>query len=486
MPRWATPRNPSRDTRGPRIGRVARELGSPLMPWQQDAADVTCEIDPATGHLFYRVVVLTVMRQQGKTTLTLPVWVERAISFPGIHVKWTMQSGTDATRKWKGEHVPAILGSPLAKFVVPGDEGYRKQNGSEHLKFTNGSMQTLMSSKKSAGHGEVVDLGMIDEAMAQLDDRLEVALEPAMKTRYRNITRPDGSVQMLPGAQMWIISTVGSAGEAEWFHRWVDAGRLAVDNGTCEEDRICYIEYSAGEDEDPGDPDTWWGCMPALGYTYQEDTVRSTYQRALLTPGGLAKFRRTDLNQRTSQAADPPIPLHLWDACAAQVGRGDSDSLVWAVDVSPLQASAAIAVAWRRADGVPQVEVVAHHPGVGWLPGVVSDLRARHGGMWLLDPRGASASQAADWPGETMKPAEAKQACAQLEAAVREGEFGHCGQPELRSALEGAVKRPSEDGGWSWARRSTMVDISPLVAVTLAHGGLVSGVVAGDPLLSVW
>ena len=58
---------------------------------------------------------------------------------------------------------------------------------------------------------------------------------------------------------------------------------------------------------------------------------------------------------------------------------------------------------------------------------------------------------------------------------MRSGQFSHYGQPELRAALEGAAKRTAEDGGWYWARRSTAVDISPLVAVSLALGGLLSG-----------
>ncbi len=86
-----------------------------------------------------------------------------------------------------------------------------------------------------------------------------------------------------------------------------------------------------------------------------------------------------------------------------------------------------------------------------------------------------------------MSGAEARQSCVELEAAVRSGVFGHYGQPVLRAALEGAVKRPSEDGGWYWARRSTVVDISPLVAVTLALGGVLAGREAvSDPLGSFW
>lgn len=224
-----------------------------------------------------------------------------------------------------------------------------------------------------------------------------------------------------------------------------------------------------------------------MGVTIDEATVAAEYRESLLVPDGLAGFRRQALNQRTSQRADPAIPLHLWDDCLAPGVERPGTGLVFAVDVSPGQQSAAVAACWRRPDGVPHVELVCHGEGVGWLPGRVSELRSRWGGVWLLDPRGASGSQAADWPGLTRTPGESKQACAELEASVREGVLGHYGQPELRAALEGAVKKPSEDGGWSWARRSTVVDISPLVAVTLALGGVLAGVQqVSDPLASVW
>ena len=478
LPRWATPRNPARDTHGAEISWVAKQLGWDLMPWQRAVADVACEIDPDTGLLFYRTVVLTVPRQQGKTSLTLPVWFHRAMKWPGVNVAWTMQTAQDARQKWLVEHVPAIQQSPrLAPLLADGADGVRKQNGSEHVRLRNGSMQTLLASKLSSGHGGVVDLGMIDEAMAQPDDRLHQALRPGMKTRHRS---------GLPGAQLWVVSTVGPAGASEWFHSWVDAGRAAVDGGTCEEDRICYIEYSAHEDADPGDPATWWGCIPAMGYTVTEDTVRAEYREALLVPDGLAGFRRQALNQRGVQQANPPWPLDVWDGLVADAER-PQDGLVWAVDVSPEQASAAVAVAWRRADGAVQVQCVDARPGAGWVADRVAELRDRWSGVWVLDPRGASGALVEGWPGVTVKAADARRWCVSLEAAVRSGGVAHFGQAELREALGGAVKRPSEDGGWSWARRSVSVDVSPLVAVSLAFGALVGGAVsapAGDPLLS--
>ena len=51
------------------------------MPWQQHVADVALEVDPATGLLAYREVVVTIPRQSGKSSLALAIMVHRAIGF---------------------------------------------------------------------------------------------------------------------------------------------------------------------------------------------------------------------------------------------------------------------------------------------------------------------------------------------------------------------------------------------------------------------
>ncbi len=50
------------------------------MPWQRAAADVGCEIDPDTGGPAYREVIITVPRQQGKTTLFVSWQINRCTS----------------------------------------------------------------------------------------------------------------------------------------------------------------------------------------------------------------------------------------------------------------------------------------------------------------------------------------------------------------------------------------------------------------------
>src|SRR5215217_7263151 len=103
-PRWASPRSPDRQTLGPRVAEVADLLGTPLMPWQRHVADVALELDPETGLLAYREVILTVPRQSGKTTLLLAVMTHRALGFgQRQRVLYTAQTRNDARKKWEDE-----------------------------------------------------------------------------------------------------------------------------------------------------------------------------------------------------------------------------------------------------------------------------------------------------------------------------------------------------------------------------------------------
>jgi hypothetical protein len=59
------------------------------------------------------------------------------------------------------------------------------------------------------------------------------------------------------------------------------------------------------------------------------------------------------------------------------------------------------------------------------------------------------------------------QACGQLVDLVTDRELVHLGSNELATAVRGARTRPLGDA-WAWSRKNSAVDISPLVAATLA------------------
>ena len=153
------------------------------MPWQQQVADVAGEIDPRTGRLMYREVRLTVPRQSGKTTLVLAKNVHRMIDarhFGGRqHLTYVAQTRDKAREKFVDDYIEDLREIPKLR----GLWRPRLSNGSESIRWKNGSRWGIESTTEKAGHGSTLDVADIDEAFAQVDARAEQAMKPAMITR---------------------------------------------------------------------------------------------------------------------------------------------------------------------------------------------------------------------------------------------------------------------------------------------------------------
>ncbi len=298
-PRFATAPTPGARHLAEGIAKTAAVLGfeTPLglglMPWQNDANRVVTELDE-NGRLRYRQAVIEVMRQQGKSVDVLSLMIARGLRRPGTQIAYTAQTGKDARHRMIDVWWPRIQKSKLAPLI-----DIRKSSGSEALLFANGSMLGLINADETSGHGENLDLGVIDEAWAQVDDRLEQAMRPAMMTR---------------DAQLLIVSAAGNEKSA-YFRRKVFEARARIEMGLT--GGGCYVGYSAPDDADPGDPATWRACMPALGITVTEDVVAKDYQDM-----DEAEFRRAYLCQ-WPEVARPGwgvIGQDTWSAAAVPGG----------------------------------------------------------------------------------------------------------------------------------------------------------------------
>ena len=76
------------------------------------------------------------------------------------------------------------------------------------------------------------------------------------------------------------------------------------------------------------------------------------------------------------------------------------------------------------------------------------------------------------------------QACGLFLDPVGEQTIRHIGQTELDAAVRGARSRPLVDR-WAWSRTRSNVDISPLVAATLAVWSAAENQV-GDGSMAIW
>lgn len=418
------------------------------MPWQRHVADVAYEIDPDTGRLVYREIRLTVPRQSGKTTLMLSAMTHRCVAMGGMQrVSYTAQTGKDARLKWEDEHVPVLERSMFSALMQ-----VRRTNGSEAIRWNDGSIWSLMATTETAGHGAQLDLGVIDEAFALVDDRLEQAMKPAMITR--------------PQPQLWVVSTAGT-NDSLYLNDKIDDGRLRAMAGDTK--AVAYFEWSAPDDADIADEAVWWECMPALGVTVPIEAIRSDFE-SMREP----EFRRAYLNQRQDRAAQQPwqvISEPQWGSCEDTRSRIEGPVSL-ALDVTPSRSMSSLAAAGLRADGIAHVEVIGNRPGTQWVFDWFTPERVREYRSITIDPVSAAGSMAGDLRrlGLQVNEISTRQmatACGKFFDLAVAGDLRHIGQSPLSGAVAGAKRRKLGDA-WAWHRREVSVDVSPLVACTLA------------------
>lgn len=416
------------------------------MPWQLDAWDIGLEYELVDGVIVpaYREVIVTVMRQSGKSTVVFTVVAHRCTAWPVQPQRaiYTAQDGQAARAKVFADMIPLYEGSPLFSRLI--DRVYRGVGPFEGMNWKTGSTVRMIGSAEDAGHG-LTDTGLavIDESFADRDERREQALSPGMNT--------------VRDAQTWNVSTAGT--EASFFlRRKIEYGRLAAKRG--DTSGICYIEYSIPDDADCDDPEVWWEFMPALGWTITPEVVE--HNRRTMTDN---EWRRSFGNQWTA-AEERVISAPVWQAAATDRLKPTGD-LVFAVEVHPDRERASIV-----ACGGNVLELVASERGVDWVVAKVAELKARHGGRVRLDGAGPAAALLADLDRarvdvDVLSSRDVVRACGAFYDALVDGRL-HVRVDGRLDAAAAAVTRRMVGEAWCWSRRSPKTDVTPIMALSLA------------------
>ncbi|MGH3549435.1 MAG: hypothetical protein ACRDQU_15280 [Pseudonocardiaceae bacterium] len=240
-------------------------------------------------------------------------------------------------------------------------------------------------------------------------------------------------------------------------------------------------------------PAAWAQANPSLGIRISPRTI-ALAQRSM----DPLEFAREVLGVWDDAQGVPVIDLSLWGRLVDVDSQIDG-GMVFALDASPGLVSGAIGVAGYRGDGLPHVEITArdgvldHRPGVDWmLPRILELETCWKPAAWVMDPGGPAGALLTDLHEAGIEPKlvtgrEMAQACGSLlKAATVPDRLRHLGQRSLTDAIKAAKKRDIGDGAWSWGRRVTDADISPLFVATLAlHGLAVHGDAVYDVLESV-
>lgn len=459
---------------------LAASAGLFLDPWEALVLEEALGERPGGKWAAFEVAVL-VSRQNGKGSILearelagLYLFGERLI----LHSAHEFKTAQEAFRRV----LSLIEQTPdLEKRV----QRVRTSHGEEGIELVGGQRLRFVARSTGSGRGFSGDCVILDEAY-NLPDASVDALMPTMAAR--------------PNPQLWYTSSAPDKRLAP-CDQLGRVRRRALKGG----DRsLAYLEWSisphrdecgpgCGEHDDPDAPESWAKANPGLGYRITVEHVAR--ERASMSDAGFLRERLGVGNYPVEGDGWAVIPEDAWTALVDQASQ-PADPVAFAADVTPERSAGAIAVCGRRADGLLHVEVVDHRPGTGWIVERLGDLLQR----WkpcavVVDASGPAGSLIADLDAAgiavvTPKAREAAQACGMFYDAVVPSEgnrptLRHLDQAPLNSAVAGAQKRPLGDA-WAWARRGSGVDISPLVAATLALWGHATRAHVQDEVVELW
>lgn len=445
-----TPRDPSRKTYGPSIGKIAAALGRPFMPWQTATAAVANEVDPVTGRLFYSLVVITVQRQAGKTISNLATGVHRSLLTRNSRVWYTAQTGLDARANFLEMARPAQL-SPLAKTFE-----LKRASANTAMEFLNGSEFRAHPPTAGSLHGKQGDLNLVDESweytVAQ-GDALMSGIAPAQSTR---------SAAPWPGAQTVILSTRGTA-DSEWLDGMIERAR--------EEPRACLIDFGVPDDEDPTDFDVIAKYHPAFGHTMDMEALH----RARSQMSSEAEFIRGFANRPTG-SKDPLLSETVLDTATIPDAIPETAPFAIGAATSYDRSWSAVVVVAQVGDRYV-AEVVDSAPGVVWAAELVDTIAGARRPIGIgVNPDGPSGRLADTLTVDYRAPTGREWATATDDMLARINPRKGEGPPTLvmrhdegmRRAWRGAVMRNVAEAGRVLSRKHSVGSIAEIEAMLAA------------------
>ena len=301
-------------------------------------------------------------RQGGKSKISPTVAIEHVLS--GQHVVYTAQERGKAEDNWR-EWIETWRANCPPQFR--GEKTYAQ--GRQIWKIPGlGSFRFLTPDRESP-RGLTLDVVMVDESAWVMPGFLDTAT---------------GTLSTSPN---WVIYELCTAGDANrsicaGFQATREAGLLSLTpDAEPWMDEIFWMEYAAGEDDDPKDEKVWERVIPTLDSTdprgVQRSLIRSEYQKHEKR-GTLQVFAREYLCQWTMPPKEQRFDIDMWTKCAAEVSVPNGATV--AIDISPDREHAAIVAAYARSDHDVVVEVLRAMSGSEWVARELTKLNAKNPG----------------------------------------------------------------------------------------------------------
>ena len=444
----------------------AAEIGLNLYDWQAWSLRNILARRP-DGNWAARESCLEVPRQNGKNSILEAL--ELYLVFLGGCKLVIHSSYEQAGAAMHFARLRALIESSdelAAEMPRGGNGGFYTANGQERIELADGRVIKFKTRTKSTLRGPSPDAIIFDEAM-ELDARALGSMTPSMSARKKSLLVFTSSSPRSHSSMLWSLRR-----------------RALSDDGG----RLFYAGWNSDPDVDITDEANWYVCNPSLGMGDDErpgkeiDAMRADLD--LLPPEEFA-IEHLGVPEELDGVADVIIPADVWDSLTVPKSSPITSGLSFALDVAPLGKWASFAVAGRCDGDAIQLEVIDRRPGTAWVVGRAVKLHADHGLPLRLEkggPAGSLVTQLREQGVEVVEVSTADHARAtgQFIDAALSGGLRHLGDPYLRTAVSVGVLRHTGDADL-WSRRSSKVDITPLVAATIALGGVpeVATVTAG-------
>ncbi|PLS26251.1 terminase large subunit domain-containing protein [Bifidobacterium parmae] len=366
--------------------------------------------------------VISICRQVGKTfTIGSAIFILCA-GRKDLKVLWTAHR-----TRTSDETFQTMCGFARNKQMTPYVDHIRRANGQQEIAFRNGSRIMFGAREQGFGRGfDAVDMEIFDEAQI-------------LTVKALNDMVPATNVS--PNPLIVMMGTPPQPGDPSEQFSQKRADGLAHTDG------MLYVEFSADRDADPDDHEQWAKANPS----YPKRTRETAILRMRKMLGGVDNFRREGLGIWDEDTTTSAIDPKQW--AAGTVETPDLKGRVaYGLDMPPDRSALAIAAAVRHDDDTAVV-IDAQSPAMSLVP----DLRKQHIKVTITQTRDLGAAT-----GRTLD-------------MIHAGTLQHLDadhQPQLNTAALNATTRPiGQSGAFGWNKTGGDIDISPLVAVTLAAYG---------------
>jgi hypothetical protein len=447
-------------TAWPSVRDKCAELGLSFDPWQ-DGAGRLILAKRADGLYAATIggIVLSIPRQVGKTFLIVAIVFALCLLHPGLTVLWTShheRTTQETFGKVQGFAARRKIAPHVAQVLID----------AMTVRFKNGSRVMFGARERGFGRGfDDVDVEVFDEAQILTDKALDDMI-PAMNT----------AANPLP---LFMGTPPKPTDPSEVFNR----KRIEATNG--EDEDTAYIEFSADRDCNPLDRKQWAKANPS----YPKRTPESAMlrMRKQLTP---ESFQREGLGIWDEEVGAGEIPrwVELWDRHSLPASHQ-----ALALAVSPLELGpqwACFGLAARRVDGRFHVEALDHRAGTWWVKARAKELFDKHKIPIRMRPTGAENGLITGLRGAGVEVEEVSAndtsqafgafiaaagfAKVEVDGKLIDGDplLHHLNDPDLNKAVKHAKRRTTASGGSTWDEMRSSVEITPLVACTVALGGV--------------